>query len=375
MKKLLILTNFFKPGFMAGGPIKSIDLICKNLKDNFDILVVTSSKDLGSNKNYDGVQLDKIITSDGYKTIYLSKYNIFHILFQIKEFKPNFLYLNSLFALQNVYLFLLNRFIKLPKIILAPRGEISINSLKIKKLKKKITLWVFKILKIMSDIDFQATDKFEANFLKETFPKNDITIIENFVAEVNKPCKEAKNIDHINMCFASRISEKKNLKFALKILNHERLCNYKLNLDIWGPIEDYAYWKECEDIIVKLPKNIIVKYMGTYTPLNQSSKLSNYQLLILPTLNENFGHIIFESMQLGIVPLISNNTPWTEINKLGAGSFNLDDEYKFINYLIKFAQLDDKNFSKVSEMIVQYACKNSNKKATKEKYISFFNEK
>ena len=146
-------------------------------------------------------------------------------------------------------------------------------------------------------------------------------------------------------------------------------------MDIWGTIVDYAYWKECEDIIVKLPKNTIVKYMGTYTPLNQSSKLSNYQLLILPTLNENFGHIIFESMQLGIVPLISNNTPWTEINKLGAGSFNLDDEHKFINYLIKFAQLDDKNFSKVSEMIVQYACKKSNKKATKEKYISFFNEK
>ena len=83
------------------------------------------------------------------------------------------------------------------------------------------------------------------------------------------------------MCFASRISKKKNLKFALKILNHERLCNYKLNLDIWGPIEDYAYWKECEDIIVKLPKNTIVKYMGTYTPLNQSSKLSNYQLLMM----------------------------------------------------------------------------------------------
>ena len=35
MKKLLIVSNFFKPGFRAGGPIKSIDLVCKNLKDDF----------------------------------------------------------------------------------------------------------------------------------------------------------------------------------------------------------------------------------------------------------------------------------------------------------------------------------------------------
>ena len=51
MKKLLIISNFFKPGFRAGGPIKSIDLICKNLKNDFNILVVTSSRDIGSCKN------------------------------------------------------------------------------------------------------------------------------------------------------------------------------------------------------------------------------------------------------------------------------------------------------------------------------------
>lgn len=375
MKKLLVLSNFFKPGFKAGGPIKSIDLICKHLKDDLDILVVTSSKDLGSQENYDNIELNKILLKEGHKTIYLSKYSFFNILFQIKQFKPDLLYINSIFSLQNIYIFFLNRFIKLPKIILAPRGEISINSLEIKKMKKKISLKIFKIFKIFSDIDFQATDKSEYIFLKEIFPKNEIIIIPNFVASINKPKKEPKKLDHINMCFASRISEKKNLKFALKILKDERLCNAKLNLDIWGPIEDVAYWKECQKIIVTLPSNISVKYMGVFKLSNQSSKLSKYQLLFLPTLNENFGHVIFESMQLGIVPLISNNTPWTEINNLGAGSFHLEDQNKFIDYLLKFAKLDDKNFSKISEMIVQYADKNSNNASTKEKYINFFNEK
>ena len=132
MKKLLVLSNFFKPGFKAGGPIKSIDLICKHLKDDLDILVVTSSKDLGSQENYDNIELNKILLKEGHKTIYLSKYSFFNILFQIKQFKPDLLYINSIFSLQNIYIFFLNRFIKLPKIILAPRGEISINSLEIK---------------------------------------------------------------------------------------------------------------------------------------------------------------------------------------------------------------------------------------------------
>ena len=80
-------------------------------------------------------------------------------------------------------------------------------------------------------------------------------------------------------------------------------------------------------------------------------------------------------MQLGIVPLISNNTPWKEINKFGAGIFDLDDHDKFVDYLVRFAKLDEKNFSKVSEMIVQYASENINNTEIKKNYVSLFNEK
>ena len=80
-------------------------------------------------------------------------------------------------------------------------------------------------------------------------------------------------------------------------------------------------------------------------------------------------------MQMGIVPLISNNTPWTEISKFGAGIYDLEDEEEFVDYLVRFAKLDDKNFSKFSEKIVQYASENINNIETKEKYISFFNAK
>ena len=376
MKKLLIVSNFFKPGFRAGGPIKSIDLICKNLKDDYNILVVTSSRDIGTYQNYDDIKPNTILNRDGYKVIYLSAYNFLNIFFQVKRYKPNLIYMNSIFSSQNIYIFFLNRLINLPNIVLAPRGEISENALKIKRFKKKIVVHIFKIFKVFKNIDFHATDKFEANYLKKVFPKNDIWVIKNFVSDqIIQPKKLPKKVNHINMCFASRISEKKNLKFALNVLNDSKLKNFQLNFDIWGPIEDSSYWQECQKIISSLPKNTTVSYLGTFNAYNQVEKLSDYQLFFFPTLNENFGHIIFESMQLGIVPLISNNTPWTGINKFGAGIFDLDHQDKFVDYLARFAKLDEKNFSKVSEMIVQYATENINNTEIKKKYVSLFNEK
>ena len=80
-------------------------------------------------------------------------------------------------------------------------------------------------------------------------------------------------------------------------MNDSKLKNFHINFDIWGPIEDSKYWQECQKIISSLPKNIKASYLDTFNANNQVEKLSNYQLFFFPTLNENFGHIIFETMQ------------------------------------------------------------------------------
>lgn len=375
MNKIIILTNFFKPGFKAGGPIKSIELICKYLRNDFEILVITSAYDLGSTKVYDNLEIDKIFKTDGYKIIYLSSYSVSCILSYIKKFSPNLIYINSIFSIQNIFIFFLNKFIKLPKIILSPRGEISLNTLKINKYKKKIAIFIFKIFNLFEGIDFHATSKFESKYILKIFPKNKLTIIPNFTFSFKKSLKKYKKKNEIKMCFVSRITQKKNLIYAIQILANKKLENIKISFDIWGPIEDKKYWRKCLKQISDLPKNIQVKYMGVFHPTNQVKSLSFYELLFLPTLNENFGHIIYESMQLGIVPLISDNTLWTSIKNYGGGSFSLQSKDKFVNYLLNFSKLDNKDFSKVSKKMMQYAYSNSDNLINKKKYKSFFDEK
>jgi len=40
---------------------------------------------------------------------------------------------------------------------------------------------------------------------------------------------------------------------------------------------------------------------------------------LLPTETENFGHAIVEAMQSGVVPIISDQTPWRHLQEHGAG--------------------------------------------------------
>ncbi|RYG04532.1 MAG: glycosyl transferase family 1, partial [Chitinophagaceae bacterium] len=100
-KKLLIMIDWFEPGFKAGGPIRSIASMVHNLKDLYDIYVLTTDRDLNSTEPYPGIPTDKWIDKDGFHVNYLSpaglKYrNIARIM---TEIAPATIYLNSMFSL------------------------------------------------------------------------------------------------------------------------------------------------------------------------------------------------------------------------------------------------------------------------------------
>jgi len=49
------------------------------------------------------------------------------------------------------------------------------------------------------------------------------------------------------------------------------------------------------------------------------NRISDYDAFVLPTLGENFGHVIFESLMSGIPVLISDQTPWRNLSATHAG--------------------------------------------------------
>jgi len=97
------------------------------------------------------------------------------------------------------------------------------------------------------------------------------------------------------MIFLSRFMRKKNFKWLLENLSQ---IEGKLTIDIYGPLEDETYWKECRQIIDKLPSNIKIASKGSIPHETVLATIVKYHFFILPTLGENFGHVFLEFHQM-----------------------------------------------------------------------------
>ena len=139
--KLLIITDHYLPGYKAGGPIKSIETLCDNIKKVLHVTVMTSNFDLGEDNPYENILFDKILNFNSHKIIYLSDVKLVKIKLFINKIEPDLIYLNSFFSKFTQIVLLLKKFrIIRTKVILAPRGELSMGALSIKPIKKSIYL-------------------------------------------------------------------------------------------------------------------------------------------------------------------------------------------------------------------------------------------
>ena len=121
-------------------------------------------------------------------------------------------------------------------------------------------------------------------------------------------------------------------------------------------VEDEEYWDKCQFEIGRLPDHVDVKVVGEIPHWEISDKLKSQHLLLLPTLNENYGHVIVESWQNGCPVLISDQTPWQDLeNKLIGKVYPLSQNANFVKALNQFAQMNAEEFNQWSEAAYGFA--------------------
>lgn len=163
---------------------------------------------------------------------------------------------------------------------------------------------------------------------------------------------------------------KKNLLYAIQILQK---VNGDVQFDIYGPIEQEEYWEKCKDAITELPQNIKVSYCGQLSHDDVHKTLSQYDALLLPTLSENFGHVIVEALVVGCPAIISDQTPFTEINRVGAGwAISLDDKESFIAAVQMIVDCDNDKRKQYFLNSKKYIESKLNLEGLKESYTSVF---
>jgi glycosyltransferase involved in cell wall biosynthesis len=350
--------DWYIPGTKAGGPVRSLFSLVSLLKNYFDLYIITSNKDLGSDKEYSDITPNVLFEKDAINYFYFSDSHntVDHLLGLLTKINPNLIYLNSFWSFTfsiNIIRLKNKKLIEAP-ILLAPRGMLSKGALSLKAFKKHFFLLSARLFGWYKNVHFHATNKQEELDIKKRFPSANITIASNLNSGIVIQNTTLKKAGELNIFFLSRIAEVKNLHFALEILK-DIPPEIQINYDIFGNLEDRDYWARCTNIINGLPKNISVKYKNELAFNEVQNTIKNYHALLLPTLNENFGHSIVESLLTGCPVVISDQTPWNDLEKNHAGfAIALSNKQGFVEAIINLAKLNQDEFSRKSKAANTY---------------------
>jgi glycosyltransferase involved in cell wall biosynthesis len=156
------------------------------------------------------------------------------------------------------------------------------------------------------------------------------------------------------MVTVARISPEKNQQYALEILSQCK--NQEIHYDLIGPVNDDDYWSRCKTLIDAMPANIRVTYRGSINSEKIPGELQGYDIMLLPTTGENFGHTILESFMAGCPVIISDRTPWRNLDQSGVGrDIRLETPELFVEAISYFAAIGNEEFKAFSDRAFAYA--------------------
>lgn len=307
------------------------------LGDEFDFRILSSDHDHNERTQYQGIKSHEWVAVGKAQVQYFpsAMRSLWSFIKVVRCTPADAVYLNSFFsrrfsmlplALRRLSLFHAN------SVVLAPRGEFSLGALRLKGLRKRTYITISKWLGLYRDVLWHASSPHEERDICCIFgPRARIAVASPISVGRNREkrsdCKSGTTPDRaiaprtkpagsIRLVFLSRIARMKNLDGAISLLS--RLSG-RVYCGIYGPVEDRTYWESCQEMLSRLPANIHVEYGGEVAHEAVPDVLSQHDALLFPSLGENYGHVILEAFAAGCPVIISDRTPWRELEKKGVG--------------------------------------------------------
>lgn len=362
--KILIVTAGFFPGQKHGGPPVSVDNFCSLLND-CECYIITRDHDLGEKTRYKNIDFGWNDRGNC-KVFYLSDAEYRRDVFErmISEIKPDIIYLQSLFQSCTITCLTIAKKYKI-RVLLAPRGELCKGAFR-KKNKKIPYIAVLRIMGLLKNIYFQSTSEEETQAIKKYLGASLERIF--FLTNIPSIAKQTfeyseKKEGEAKFVFLSRIHPKKNLIQAIKCLNNVK---GNVTFDVYGPLEDEGYWELCQNEIKALPDNIKVNYCGLVTHDEVHKTFSRYDAFLFPTFSENYGHVIIEALISGCPVVLSDQTPWNDLEAEGAGYVCALEDVSGFEMAVQ--SVIDSDSSDLHTRAKLYAEKKMNLKSLKDEY-------
>src|SRR5579864_2963753 len=346
-RKVLMFLDYYLPGFKAGGPVRAVSNLVDLLGDQFEFYLVTRDHDLTDKKRYPEIMSDEWVKVGKASTKYLRRPSFWRLWKALREINPDIIHLGSFFSRMSMRVLALRRMGLTCKaaVILAPRGEFSPGALSIKRRRKTLYMLLSFKTKLFRDVLWHATSPQEKRDIERILLSHartatvhvapSIHVASDVVAEVGQSLKgqtpRTKQAGTARFVFLSRISPKKNLAGAIKLVGG---LKGQITLDIFGPIDDPEYWAECQRLIERVPASVSINYRGSVRHEDTHRQFAEHDFFLFPTLGENFGYVILEALGAGCPVLLSDQTPWGELENNRAGwTIPLQDEKRWSEVL------------------------------------------
>lgn len=362
-KRILIFYDHFYPAWKAGGPVQSLVNLVRQLYNDYDLYVVCKPHEMNEQSTLPEISVNKWIDWEGKAKVHYRDYaggNYSQLNELIASLKPDAIFINGLFSLHfNIrplqYAVAYCKQHTNCKLILSARGMLHPGALSQKSFKKKIFLNFFKLAGWHKAVHWHATDEQELHYIKQQFGLNmNVLVAGNFPNLLPIVSMPEKKTNELIMGTVALISPMKN---HLAVLQALQKSSALIQWHVYGPVKDAAYWKECEDLIKKLPANIKVIYHGELSPADLSSAMEQFQLFIMPSKSENFGHALLEALSAGKPVITTNTTPFKYLREAKAGYTvnvnKLDDELSVAIAL--FAAMSKTEFDEHSKAAATFA--------------------
>ena len=339
-KRLVLIYFSFFPATHALGPAITIERLASRMAKYMPTEILTLNYDETTRKALFEEPDHSAKHPDGYTITYLPRNGrIYREIYKRLRSIDNVICINCMFDYRLAIPALLTaKFLSSSKTLFHfPHGIFLDAVFAQKRLKKKLFCRAAGLLGLTSRVVHIASSKQEAADIGRSFTTpQQVVVLPHFGqsprADVLKDMAP-KQSGQLRLCFAGRIAVQKNVIGAIDILSR---VSVPCELDIIGAVEDEAYHRRCLERIKTLPEHVSVRFLGYVSHDRLMDIFSNYHLFFFPTLGENYGHSILEALACGLPALISDQTPWTDLEEHGAGwVFALSCPDRFVEVLEK----------------------------------------
>lgn len=356
--RVCLVSSSFYPAVSYGGPVSATwDLSKKLSNKGIDVYISTTNANGKSKLDVNTntfIKKNENLFVKYYNEQVINKLSISFIVGVWSDIKKSdIIYIQYLFH-YTVFISVLCSFFLRKKVVICPRGSLSVWGLNYKhKWIKKIWLNVF-IRPFVANVIWQACSYLEVDDIKNIFKNSEVVEINDGIDfDSFQAIESISKLELVNQFTNQNFKKVSEVFFSMGRLHEIKgfdvivdafflfvKNNPNAKLLIAG--SDDGYETFLRQKIEKLNLLDSVFLIGAINHENKCKLLSNCSAFALASKFESFGIVVAEALAAGVPVIISNKTPWKDIENNNCGIFTENNKNSFYH---SFCKIKEKKFN------------------------------